>query len=220
MTVDAERLIATAAARGDDVAIAVTAGVIGVATADGTVVHRGKCGAPGETTVVSPPPVVPKVSATLADTGGDPGPWLGGGLAALALVALSGGAQAETKDKSESPALTREAVESAALAPTGDAAKADARGSEKTDTKGGAAKKGAAKTSDDPAISVKAAATSPPVQLSASATVRPAARFASIAFCAAATNSGGKMVSRLMRRIAAWRACPGGWHRPAQSGRS
>lgn len=52
-----------------------------LATADGTVVHRGECGAPGETTVVSPAPVVP----TLADTGGDPGPWFAGGLAALVL---------------------------------------------------------------------------------------------------------------------------------------
>ena len=78
-----------------------------------------------------------------------PSTRIGGGLAALALVALSGGAQAETKDKAESPALTREAVESAALAPSGDANKTDARGGEKTDAKGGAAKKGAAKTSDE-----------------------------------------------------------------------
>ena len=78
-----------------------------------------------------------------------PSTRIGGGLAALALVALSGGAQAETKDKAESPALTREAVESAALAPTGDAGKTDAKGGEKTDAKGGASKKGAAKTSDE-----------------------------------------------------------------------
>ncbi|MDY0914201.1 hypothetical protein [Rathayibacter festucae] len=56
-----------------------------LATKDGTVLHRGECGAPGETTVVSPTPVVPAVSTTLADTGGDPGPWIGGGLAALVL---------------------------------------------------------------------------------------------------------------------------------------
>ncbi|NQX15637.1 hypothetical protein [Rathayibacter sp. VKM Ac-2857] len=56
-----------------------------LATKDGTVLHRGECGAPGETTVVSPKPVVPTVSTTLADTGGDPGPWIGGGLTALVL---------------------------------------------------------------------------------------------------------------------------------------
>ena len=63
-----------------------------------------------------------------------------GGLAALALAALAGGAQAETKDKAEAPVLSREAVESAALAP----AEAPSKG----DAKDGQAKAGAAKTSD------------------------------------------------------------------------
>jgi lipoprotein-anchoring transpeptidase ErfK/SrfK len=67
-----------------------------------------------------------------------PSTRLGGGLAALALVALAGGAQAETKDKAEGPVLTREAVESAALAPAEDAAKADAKDEE---PKTGTAKK-------------------------------------------------------------------------------
>jgi len=84
-----------------------------------------------------------------------PSTRIGGGLAALALVALAGGAQAETKDKAEGPALTREAVESAALAPTGDAAKADAQGGEpktgaakrtdRAESKGEAAKRSGAK---------------------------------------------------------------------------
>src|SRR4051812_5351735 len=44
-----------------------------------------------------------------------------------------------------------------------------------------------------------AAATSPPVQLSATQTVRPAARFASTTFCAAATSSSGRIVSMSLR---------------------
>ncbi|NQX05482.1 hypothetical protein HQQ82_11730 [Rathayibacter sp. VKM Ac-2856] len=55
-----------------------------LAAADGTVLHRGECGAPGETTVVAPVPV-PRVATALAETGAGPGPWIGGALAALAL---------------------------------------------------------------------------------------------------------------------------------------
>ncbi|PPF41642.1 hypothetical protein C5C14_15965 [Rathayibacter rathayi] len=49
--------------------------------------HRGECGAPGETTVVSAQPTHPTttVSTFLADTGSNPGPWIGGGLTALLL---------------------------------------------------------------------------------------------------------------------------------------
>jgi lipoprotein-anchoring transpeptidase ErfK/SrfK len=66
-----------------------------------------------------------------------------GGLAGLALVALAGGAQAATKDKAPAPDLTREVVESAALAPLGDAAGADG----KDGGQDGSAKKGADKKS-------------------------------------------------------------------------
>ncbi|QHC60111.1 hypothetical protein [Rathayibacter sp. VKM Ac-2760] len=55
-----------------------------LATKDGKVLHRGECGAPGETTVVAPGPV-PAASPFLADTGSDTVPWIGGGLAALVL---------------------------------------------------------------------------------------------------------------------------------------
>lgn len=58
-----------------------------LATKDGQVIHRGECGAPGETTVVSAQPVTPTatVSTFLADTGSNPGPWIGGGITALIL---------------------------------------------------------------------------------------------------------------------------------------
>lgn len=58
-----------------------------LSTKDGQVIHRGECGAPGETTVVSAQPVIPAttVSTFLADTGSNPGPWIGGGITALIL---------------------------------------------------------------------------------------------------------------------------------------
>ncbi|MGU3362983.1 L,D-transpeptidase [Methylobacterium sp. M6A4_1b] len=69
-----------------------------------------------------------------------------GGLAVLTLVTLAGGARAETKDKAEAPALTREAVESAALAPAGDATKSDTKKADKGEVaKGEAAKRSGAK---------------------------------------------------------------------------
>ncbi|PPG73885.1 hypothetical protein C5C23_14075, partial [Rathayibacter rathayi] len=58
-----------------------------LSTKDGQVIHRGECGAPGETTVVSAQPTHPTTTVTtfLADTGSNPGPWIGGGLTALLL---------------------------------------------------------------------------------------------------------------------------------------
>lgn len=53
-----------------------------LSTKDGAVIHRGECGAPGETTVVSKESVLP---LGLADTGDNPAPWIGGGIAALVL---------------------------------------------------------------------------------------------------------------------------------------
>src|SRR3546814_4979399 len=65
-------------------------------------------------------------------------------------------------------------------------------------------------TSEQPAISVSAAATSPPVQLSATAILRPAARLASSTLRAASTNWAGRRVSVICLEYSRKRQCGNG----------